>query len=70
MKLVRFEELNKSQKLNESWFEKVGSVKNMEVVGVDNDETYDWYLEITCSDGNKYYTKLKHERSFEPDDDY
>lgn len=56
--------------LNESIFDKVGTVKNMEVVKVDGDETIDWYLEISCSDGTKYYTKLRHERSFDPDNDY
>ena len=68
MKLVRFEELNKSQKLNESFFEKIDGVKNMEVVSMDTDESYDLYLQVTCNNGLKYYAKLKDERHFDPDE--
>ncbi len=69
MKLERFEDINKSKKINESYFSKVDGVKSMEVVSFDDDEDYQLYLQVTCNNGLKYYAKLKDERHFDWDED-
>lgn len=68
MKLKKFEDINKSKKLNESFFDKVDTVKDMEVVAFDNDESYDLYLQVTARSGMKYYAKLKDESHFNGDE--
>ena len=61
MKIKRFNEeiVNESQKLNEKLFDKLGNVKNMEIISVDTDEAYQRYLKITVINGDKYYAKVK-----------